>query len=89
VVIALSTPLYSIADHDGDFRVGGVLSGDYELHLWIEGEQQAVLDRWVRKVHISPVSLNLGTIVLGAAPQPPNHENKFGQPYERNARPPY
>jgi len=90
VVIALSTPLYSIADRDGGFRVSGVPSGDYELHLWVEGEQQSVLDRWVRRLQISPVSLNLGTIVLGTSPRPPNHENKFGRPYERNAaQPPY
>jgi len=89
VVIALSTPLYSIADGDGNFHVSGVPSGDYELHLWVEGQQQSALDRWVRKVQISPASLNLGTIVLSASPRLPDHETKFGQPYERNTGPPY
>jgi hypothetical protein len=89
VVIALSTPLYSIAGSDGSFHVSGVPPGEYEMHLWVEGEQQSVLDRWVRRVRISPANSNLGTIILGASPLPPKHENKFGQPYDRNATPPY
>jgi hypothetical protein len=87
VVIALSTPLYSIADRDGNFHVSGVPSGEYEMHLWVEGEQQAALDRWVRRVRISPANSNLGTMLLNSSPLPPRHENKFGQPYDRDARP--
>jgi hypothetical protein len=89
VVIALATPLYGIADRDGGFHIGAVPSGDYELHLWVEGEQQSVLDRWVRKVRVSPANSNLGTIALGPSPSRQKHENKFGQPYDRDTTPPY
>jgi len=85
VVIALSVPLYGIADASGSFHLGGVPPGDYEMHLWVEGEQQTVLDRWVRRVRISPTNSNLGTMLLSSSPLPPKHENKFGQPYDRDA----
>jgi len=89
VVIALSTPLYSIADGDGVFHVHGVPPGDYEMHLWIEGEQQASLDRSARHVHVSPENRNLGTIPLDLVPSPLKHANKFGQPYGHDPSPQY
>jgi hypothetical protein len=89
VVISLSTPLYGIAAPDGVFNLHNVPPGDYEMHVWVEGEQQLVLDRWVRPVHISPATRNLGAIVLDAAPALLKHANKFGQPYDREAGPQY
>jgi hypothetical protein len=82
VVIALTTPLYSVAARDGTFVIHGVPEGDYEMHLWIEGEPQAVLDRWVRRVRISRASADLGTITVDSAPAARQHANKFGQPYD-------
>ena len=45
VVIALDTPLYSIADAGGAFDIGDVPDGDYSLRVWIEGQTQSSLDR--------------------------------------------
>ena len=89
VVISLSTPLYSVADSDGVFHLHDVPSGDYEMRVWVEGERQAVLDRWVRRVRVSAANRDLGAIALDAYPGPVNHENKFGQPYDPDVRPPY
>jgi len=89
VVVSLSTPLYSIADSDGGFHIYGVPPGDYEMHLWAEGAQQSILDRRVRRVHISPDNRNLGMILLDSSPAPLQHTNKFGQPYDRSVKPIY
>jgi plastocyanin len=89
VVLSLSTPLYSIAEKDGSFALHNVPPGEYELHLWVEGAPQALLDRWVHPVRISVANRNLGTITVDAAPPPAPHSNKFGQPYDRAQKPPY
>jgi hypothetical protein len=89
VVIALSTPLYSIAEKDGFFHLHNVPQGDYEMHVWVEGEQQTVMNRWMRRVHISSSDQNLGTITLDSPLIPTKHTDKFGQPYDTNVKPPY
>jgi plastocyanin len=81
VVIALATPYYSVADPQGVFHLNGVLSGDYELHVWIEGQRQSALDRLTRRVHVPGHAADLGEISSGR-PEQQRHLNKFGQPYE-------
>ena len=88
VVIALSTPYYGHADSQGVFHLEDVPMGDYDLHVWIEGQKQDSLDRLSRRVHITGTSTDLGEI----APEPPDrhqHLNKFGQPYEPDPHPVY
>ena len=80
VVIALATPYYGFADSQGVFRVENVPSGEYDLHVWIEGERQASLDRITRRVHVAGESFDLGEIGRGS-PEQQDHLNKFGQPY--------
>lgn len=90
VVIALSTPFYSIADARGAFDLTGVPAGDYELHVWLEGEPQPSLNRLTRKMRVEPGKTDLGTLPIAATPRPPApHENLFGQPYPPNAKPAY
>jgi plastocyanin len=89
VVISLSTPLYSIAASDGSFHIAGVPTGDYEMHLWVEGEQQATLDKWTKHVHISSANRNFGTVMLDVARPGQKHTNKFGQPYDPTDKPQY
>ena len=80
VVISLTTPLYSIADARGHFAMGGVVAGDYEMLLWIEGQPQATLDSWTRTVHLSEAHRSLGDFPI-PPPLSGEHKNKFGQPY--------
>ncbi len=81
VVIALATPYYGVAGAQGEFRLNGVPSGDYDLHVWMEGQRQSALDRLTRRVHVAGGTVDLGEIVAGQ-PEQQQHLNKFGQPYE-------
>ena len=88
VVIALSTPYYGIADQQGVFHMKEIPAGDYELHVWAEGRKQSSLDRLTRRVHIAGEVADLGEISSGQ-PEPQQHLNKFGQPYEPDSHPIY
>ena len=88
VVIALTTPFYSIDDAHGAFNIAAVPDGDYELHVWIEGQHQSSLDQQTRRVHIGGDAVDLGDIHFGSS-DPDAHRNKFGRPYEPQVQPPY
>jgi plastocyanin len=90
VVLALATPMYGAADASEKVTIHDVPPGDYSLHVWIEGFMQPALDRMTRRVQVRSAGTN--TFVLdatGAPRQPAQHLNKFGQPYDRETRPPY
>ena len=88
VVIALSTPYFGLADPQGGFHLKDVPPGDYELHVWTEGQKQSSLDRLSRRVHIAADSTDIGEI--GASlPDQQKHLNKFGRPYEPDSHPIY
>jgi hypothetical protein len=88
VVIALSTPYFSVADTQGVFHINDVPAGDYDLHVWVEGQKQTSLDRLTCRVHVAREAANLGEISLGY-PEQQQHHNKFGQPYEPDPHPIY
>jgi hypothetical protein len=90
VVLALSTPLYSIADSSGTFHIRDVASGDYELYLWIEGVPEIALEKFTRRIHLNPNGGDLGQLAVPQiAQRPASHANKFGQPYDKDAKPVY
>jgi polysaccharide lyase family 4-like protein len=90
VVLALSTPLYSVADSGGAFSIQHVPTGEYELHVWVEGFTQTALDHLTRRVQISSESGDLGIFDIAGVPhQPAQHLNKFGQPYDEDSKPTY
>jgi hypothetical protein len=82
VVLALSSPLYAIADGSNSFALRNIPPGDYNLHFWIEGVPQDFLEHESRRVHLPPRQVDLGQI---AAPISPtgnvSHTNKFGKTY--------
>jgi len=88
VVISLATPLNGLADPQGAFRVKDVPDGDYDLHVWIEGQKQDSLDRLTRRVHVLREATDLGEI-RSEHPEQAQHLNKFGKPYEPDAHPIY
>ena len=88
VVISLATPLYGFADPQGVFHVKDVPDGDYDLHVWIEGQRQDALDRLTRRVHVTGEIADLGEVRSGHAEQA-EHLNKFGRPYEPDTHPIY
>ncbi|HZP06381.1 MAG TPA: hypothetical protein VFB43_15900 [Terracidiphilus sp.] len=80
VVLALSTPLYAIADASDSFHLHGIPPGDYELHFWIEGVPQPALTALDRPLHFAGHAVDLGEIkapVSGIR----THKNKFGEAY--------
>ena len=90
VVLALSTPLYAVADANGSFVLRNVPSGDYNMHLWIEGVPQSLLDGLNRLVHLPQRTVDLGTIrVPTMSDGIMGHTNEFGRPYDRDSRSPY
>lgn len=90
VVIALSTPLYAIADPHGTFRIHGVPIGEYELHVWIEGMPRPEIEKLVRRVNITTANGNLGNLTITPFEVlPANHLNKFGRPYGPETQPSY
>jgi plastocyanin len=88
VVVALSTPYFSIADSRGSFHLGEVPAGDYELHVWVEGQRHEFLEQQTRRVHIAGASVDLGEI-RAAPPDRHPHLDKFGHPYKPETQPIY
>jgi plastocyanin len=88
VVIALATPYFGVADPQGVFHLKDVPDGDYDLHVWIEGQKQSFLDGLARQVHVAGGAADLGEIRAGR-PEQQDHLNKFGRPYEPDAHPIY
>lgn len=83
VVVALSTPLYAVADASDSFVLRGIPPGDYELHIWIEGVPQPVLRSLRREVHFPPRVVDLGALRAPIArPRALTHANKFGKAYD-------
>jgi len=90
VVLAISTPLYVIADSSEQFAIHHVPAGEYDLHVWIEGTPQPSLDRMIRRVRVGPGGSN--SVVVDATNAPrgaQKHLNKFGKPYDRESKPAY
>ena len=90
VVVALSTPLYAIADAKGSIVLSHIPPGDYRLHLWVEGVPPSILDGLGREVHFPPSLVDLGTVRAPIArSKVMNHANKFGKPYGVDTKTPY
>jgi hypothetical protein len=90
VVLALSTPLYAIADSSDSFDLHGIPLGDYRMHLWIEGVPQSVLEHLGRLLHFSSRNLDLGTVSAPIArPRAMTHTNEYGKSYSPDSQPPY
>jgi hypothetical protein len=93
VVLALSTPYYSISNADGTVTIRGVPPGTYRLNVWSENAQLLPPSENQRIVQINPESagtVRLGEIAMQPAANPHgDHKNKFGGDYVPEARTPY
>ena len=82
VVLALSTPLYAVADASNSFILRNVPPGDYRLHFWIEGIPQYNAKQEARRVHVASSMVDLGQITAPISrTESMSHTNKFGKPY--------
>ena len=90
VVLALSTPLYAIADGNDAFVLPDIPAGDYILHIWIEGLPQTVTDRLTQHLHLTEQNIDLGTLSVPATSGASDaHSNKYGNPYDPVPKSPY
>jgi hypothetical protein len=90
VVLALSTPLYAVANPSDSFVLHNIPPGDYKLHLWIEGVPQPFLESLIRTVHFPPHVVDLGDVRAPIArPRAVTHANKFGKDYDTEPQSPY
>lgn len=87
IVIALDTRFYSIVDASGSFHIASMPEGDYDLHVWAEGEPQRSLEQLTKRVHIAGPETDLGEIRVAVRTN--EHRNKFDRPYEPDAVPTY
>ena len=88
IVLALTTPLYAVADQSESAVIHGVPRGEYQLDVWVEGVPQSALNSLTRNVRISGPDVDLGTIRIPIAPVK-GHTNKFGDAYETHPSNPY
>jgi plastocyanin len=90
VVLALSTPIYAIANKNDSFVLHDVPPGDYMLHLWIESVPESTLRGLVQHVHIPLQNADLGTVrVPIAQANTTDHPNMFGEPYDKETHATY
>jgi len=85
VILALSTPLFAVADAKGFFLMQNVPPGEYELHLWVEGVPQPTLNQLRKHVHIQPGLADLGSVGV-PIPATGNsaHSDMFGKTYDQD-----
>lgn len=90
VVVSLSTPNYAIPDTSGNFILHDVQPGEYQMHIWVEGTPQPILDKFSRRIRLrAGESANLNVDASTTPRSPKDHLNKFGKPYDRDAVAPY
>ncbi len=83
VVITLATPLYAIANRDGQISLPGVPYGHYILHVWSEGMGPETAQPLTREITIGENASSLGVIrVPEANGQSIAHKNKYGRDYD-------
>jgi plastocyanin len=83
VIITLATPLYAIANRDGQVSLPDVPYGHYILHVWSEGMGPENAQPLTREVTIGENTSSLGVIrVPEANGQRIAHKNKYGRDYD-------
>jgi hypothetical protein len=83
VIVTLSTPLYAIANDEGQVNIAGVPYGRYMLHIWSEGMGPENEKPLTREVTIGESAASLGVIrVPEANGQHVAHKNKYGREYD-------
>ena len=82
VVLALSTPLYTVGDVDAALVIRNVPPGDYKLNLWVEGVPQRALDSLARHIQVPSHTVDLGDVSVPVGKGLLDHTNKFGGTYD-------
>lgn len=91
VVLALSTPFYGSGEAPGDIAIHNLPAGEYDVHLWVEGESQFNLGPAVKRIVIGGQAGRqiLKLTVSAPAEKPQPHTNEYGRPYGQPEKPVY
>src|SRR5580700_697510 len=82
VIITVATPLYAIANDDGQVSIAGVPYGRYLMHTWTEGMGPENVKPMTREITIGDGATSLGVIrVAETNTQRMAHKNKYGREY--------
>jgi plastocyanin len=82
IVIALSTPYYSISSGRGDINIVNVLPGRYQMHVFHSSVATEALHALEREITVSPGDTFLGNFVLQESNLEIAHKNKYGRDYD-------
>jgi len=86
IVVTLSTPLYAVANAEGQLTIPNVSYGRYMMHLWSEGSAPENAQPMQREITIAEGSASLGIIQVPAIDkQNLAHKNKYGRDYDSPA----
>ncbi|HEY5056024.1 MAG TPA: hypothetical protein VII58_07675 [Acidobacteriaceae bacterium] len=90
VVVALSTPYWSVSNTSGGITIHGVPAGSYRMHVWSEAARVASSAETERIVQVGDAPVHLGEIILEGSTDPlTHHKNKFGEDYRADRVPSY
>ena len=83
VVITITTPLYAIANPDGQLSLADVPYGRYLLHVWSEAMGPENAQPLTREISIGEGASSLGVIKIPPVTgQHMAHKNKYGRDYD-------
>lgn len=83
VVIALSTPYYAVSNARGEIRIGDVLPGRYQMHVFHPSVSPDALHIVEHEITVTPGDTFLGSFSLAESDLELAHKNKYGRDYDR------
>lgn len=82
VVIALSTPYYSISNWRGEIDIANVVPGRYRMHVFHSSVSADTLRALEREITVTPNDTFLGNFNLEESNLEIAHKNKYGRDYD-------
>jgi plastocyanin len=82
VVIALTTPYYSISDWRGEIGIANLVPGRYQMHVFHPSVSADALRALEREITVGQNDTFLGNFVLEESNLESSHKNKYGRDYD-------
>jgi plastocyanin len=80
-IVVVGTPWYTMAGADGRWSIAGVPAGEYTMHVW--HERAAEFDR---ALTVAGATVTADATIDARGFRFVQHQNKFGQEYDRSGR---
>jgi plastocyanin len=82
VVIALTTPYYSISNRRGEIDIAEVIPGRYQMHVFHSSVSADTLHALEREITVASGDTFLGNLTLEESNLEAAHKNKYGHDYD-------